>query len=109
MGYRSQVGIELDARETDILEAACKLNKDLNVLVSDADDFLGFDDKFGTRIYWSHIKWYDSYPEVQMVQKMLDEFDEESYTFIRLGEDLEDNDYRGCGDSSMYINRSIQW
>jgi hypothetical protein len=39
----------------------------------------------------------------------LDEEDmDEEYRFIRIGEDTEDSEQRGCG-FEIYVNRSIEW
>ena len=79
---------------------------------------------------WGHIKWYDSYPEVQALGDFMDWCDEEKiptgekddegtdktqhaaefYRFIRIGEEMDDNESRGdamWGD--IGISRSIEF
>ena len=44
------------------------------------------------------------------MDNFLEQIDEESYHFIRLGEDFDDTETRGYFESGLYINRSIeQW
>ena len=79
---------------------------------------------------WGHIKWYDSYPEVQALTDFMDWCDSEEvptgekddegndktahagdfFRFVRIGEDTDDSEQRGdamWGD--ICINRSIEY
>ena len=75
---------------------------------------------------WDHVKWYDSFPEIGMLNnlieamecddldnfgiKVLENHDGEGYNemfrFIRIGEEYEDIETRGYG-FDIDINRSI--
>lgn len=48
------------------------------------------------KIEWIDVKWYDSFPSVRNVVKMMNRFDEEDipYSFIRLGEETPDIEHR---------------
>ena len=48
------------------------------------------------KIEWSDVKWYDSYESVMNVNKVLHQYDELDipYSFIRLGEEIEDIEHR---------------
>ena len=48
------------------------------------------------KITFHDIKWYDSYTSVQNFNKVLDMYDEQDipYSFIRLGEELDDVEHR---------------
>lgn len=57
-----------------------------------------------------HIKWYDSYDEVQQFERFLDELDPEDFKFVRIGEEYEDIEIKGDLDPSdgpVYVNRHI--
>ena len=48
------------------------------------------------KITFCDVKWYDSYASVQNFNQVLDMYDEQDipYSFIRLGEDIEDIENR---------------
>lgn len=54
-------------------------------------------------------KWYNSYPEIQLMENFMSELDEKEipYEFIRMGEDDGDIEHRGDWDL-FYISRSIE-
>lgn len=113
MGYRSDVAFACDPIVKDIVETVAEWDKDLKELLSYADD-LSTDD-FG-RWLFSDVKWYDSYPDVQIFERIMDMLDNvggdgfayDSYGFVRIGEEMDDNEMRGdTGTFDLYINRSI--
>jgi len=64
-------------------------------------------------VSWSGIKWYESYPEVNVIEKFTCEMDEETdksemFRFVRVGEDYEDIEQRGYG-FDIHVNRSIDY
>lgn len=123
MGYRSEVAYVIQFEDvqhknefiatTKLLEPHGKALEELNHLDDDCT-YLSF--------HWDNVKWYDSYPEVQMHIKLLDYINElsedEAYTkdisarFARVGEDETDNVNEGYGDDpwsiELYISRHIE-
>ena len=70
---------------------------------------------------WDHIKWYDSFEEIQAIQDFIDwcetetvevdgkEMDaSEFYRFVRIGEEMDDNDVQGWG-FDIHIERSATY
>lgn len=130
MGYRSEVGIILSAEAYELL--VCELEKErvdrilnnnrpeafnatLELLDEMEEDGKPNLPEGSTDIifYYSWIKWYDSYDEVQFVERMLDMMEERdlAYSFLRIGEENQDIDARYnrsedlCID--MYASRSV--
>tara|TARA_R100000234_G_scaffold119176_1_gene101415 strand:- start:992 stop:1324 length:333 start_codon:yes stop_codon:yes gene_type:complete len=86
-----------------------------------------YDGKGNWLMRWDHIKWYDSFPEIEMLNKLIeamesDELDEfgipsndhapissEMFRFVRVGEDMDDNEVRGYGFDNIYISRGISF
>ena len=130
MGYRSEVGMILSAESYELL--VCELEKERVDRILNNNN----PDKFSSTIdlldemendgasnlpenstdiifYYSWIKWYDSYDEVQFVERMLDMMEERdlAYSFLRIGEENQDIDARYnrsedlCID--MYASRSV--
>jgi len=60
---------------------------------------------------WGHIKWYDSFEEVQAIEDFLDwaegEDHHEKFKFLRIGEELDDNDQRGWGFDDVFVSRTV--
>lgn len=132
MGYRSEVGMILSAEAYELL--VCELDKERVDRILNNNN----PDKFNSTIdlldvmedngasdlpenstdiifYYSWIKWYDSYDEVQFVERMLDMMEERdlAYSFLRIGEENQDIDARYnrsedlCID--MYASRTISF
>ena len=70
---------------------------------------------------WDHIKWYDSFEEIQAIQDFIDwcetetvevdgkEMDaSEFYRFVRIGEEMDDNEVSGWG-FDIHIERSATY
>jgi hypothetical protein len=77
-------------------------------------------DGWGVMFQADDWKWYDSYPDIQFLEKLFDEFEElligddrnnTSYAleFIRLGEETDDIEERmyGAIEGRLYVGRSI--
>ena len=108
MGYRSDVALELTKEKNDLFRAlyAVKFPEDIAFLY----DCVESENEDGTLYHWTDIKWYDSFAEVSFIETFINSLDYEDYAFIRLGEESDDNEYRGCGDLfGLCINRSIGW
>ena len=104
MGYRSDVYLRVAEPLVEVVDAARKLNKTLDKMLSD-----GSSDAV-TDFHWSCVKWYDTYPEVMAVNDMLDMLQDDDYGFVALGE--EEGDIQRKGDPAcydIYIQTSVDW
>ena len=102
MGYRSDVGLALDR------SAVMSLHQKLNALDKNSEafsvirDFISDaskhyeDSDTGAEVYfWEYVKWYDDFSEVDFIEKLMLDLADESYLFIRIGEDIDDLEIRG--------------
>ena len=130
MGYRSEVGIILSAEAYELL--VCELEKervDRILNNNNPDKFMSTLELLDEMeedgkpnlperstdiiLYYSWIKWYDSYDEINFIERMLDMMEERdlAYSFLRIGEENQDIDARYnrsedlCID--MYASRSV--
>ena len=130
MGYRSEVGIILSAEAYELL--VCELEKErvdriLNnnrpEAFNETLELLDEMEEYGKPnlperstdiiLYYSWIKWYDSYDEINFIERMLDMMEERdlAYSFLRIGEENQDIDARYnrsedlCTD--LYASRSV--
>ena len=125
MGYRSVVGImfKRDNKDAPSIPTLLALAKTKGILQGDTlgqywndEDYGWNEDKF--LFYVEDVKWYDSYPDVQSMDKLF-EFVEElsnesegSYSgmFCRLGENDDDTEQKSFGANpwgEMWIIRDI--
>ena len=129
MGYRSEVILVIDAEVVPALMAAFAKCEETQKLCTQHVDNLDtdYDGKGNWLMRWDHIKWYDSFPEIEMLNKLIeamesDELDEfgipsnddapipsEMFRFVRIGEDMDDNEVRGYGFDNIYISRGISF
>ena len=84
-----------------------------NVLDSWGDDYFTWDDHHRVLKFAANsVKWYDSYPDVDLFTKFLTEVRdlEYEYEFLRIGEDDNDVESDSTGDAQgyMYVSRSIE-
>jgi hypothetical protein len=93
MGYRSQCVVTI---KKDCFDA----NKDkIKDIIEDCDETY-FVPKYNIYVFkWDYIKWYESYPSINAMEKLLSEFDNDT-TMLRIGEDPNDIEY--IGDPSEY-------
>jgi hypothetical protein len=131
MGYRSDVAITAYGDKTKLAELKAfydteveKLSKDdvknLEYLVdASVNDSIRniWDDETGEFFFYaSHVKWYDGYPTVDLLNGVFAKAEVLglSAECIRVGEELEDNDEyyidgdNGC-DYRMSVTRSISF
>lgn len=104
MGYRSDVYLRVAEPLVEVVDAARKLDKTLDKMLSDGSS----EEK--TDFHWSCVKWHDTYPEVTAVNDMLDMLHDDDYGFVSLGE--EEGDIERKGDPSaydIYIQTSVDW
>lgn len=106
MGYRSTVYLRINAPIVEVVQAAAKLDPTLERILKEGKEEFGSD----TDYYWDYYKWYDSYPEVQAIEGMLDELDDDDFGFIRLGEDQGDIESKGMpSEYDMYTSTTVDW
>ncbi len=103
MGYRSEVYLRIAEPLVEVVDAARKLDDTLDKMLSEAQDGK-------TDFHWEGYKWYDTYPEVQAVESLLEMLQDDDYGFIRLGEEEGDIEQKGYpSDYDMYTNTSVEW
>ena len=125
MGYRSEVVLAIDAKIVPALMTAFAKCEEAQKLCTEHVDSLETDygGKGNWLMRWDHIKWYDSYPEIRMIENLIecmesDELDDfgmkdmpdpssELFKFVRIGEDNADVEHRGYGFENIYVTRSI--
>jgi hypothetical protein len=120
MGYRSDL-VVLIYPDVEHSEAAPVKYEQLKLLMGTAFKDVVVDEYFGSCMTWideSHVlkfklddvKWYPSYSDVQMFEKMLavfsgddaDGIDGYCTEFIRIGEESNDIELRSSGDNCEY-------
>ena len=115
MGYRSEVVLAVnkeimpeflahlatnDEAKNLVFSEYCELNQD-------------YEGEGHLLVSWTNIKWYEGYPDVDVIEKFTCEMDEdtensEMFRFIRVGEEYEDIEVRGYG-FDIFVNRSIDY
>ena len=110
MGYRSDVGFGCDPILKDILKTVTEWDKETKEFLEYGDD-LSSDDH--GRWSWNYVKWYETYPEIQVLENLMcfaenSSLDYDSYGFIRIGEEIDDIEMKGCPSTfDIYVSRSI--
>ena len=119
MGYRSDVKalIYPVSSEHSLIEYD-KLKLLMNTTFKDVfeawgKDYFTWDDTHRILMFYADsIKWYDSFPEVDMFPKFLADVREleYEYEFIRIGEEDDDVESDSTGDAQgyMYVSRTIE-
>ena len=91
MGDRSEVGIAIYTKDykTMIKRAKeLKKNKGPYELIKNADKY-NADNRKITILYFSDVKWYTDFKEVQWIEHFIKKVQS---VFIRIGEELDDNE-----------------
>ena len=127
MGYRSQVVLAISKELIPFLMLATSKNKEAEALVFRGAD--KFDRDYGGDkswlLHWDNIKWYESYPSVDAIEKFVTEAESDEYKitdddgnkvyssdlvrFVRVGEDNDDIEVRGNGFWDIHPVTSINW
>jgi len=108
MGYRSEVYLRIAEPLVEVVDAARKLDENLDKMLSVAE--VERVDEAKTDFHWEYTKWYDTYPEVRAVESLLDMLQDDDYGFIILGEEQGDIEQKGYpSDYDMYTNTSVDW
>ena len=110
MGYRSEVVLAVNADAYAALTTVLARGGEFFNLFKEAAIDEGGE---GSIVYsWDDIKWYPSYPEVEAVEDFIsrleDEDMEESFRFVRVGEDIDDSVERGSG-FPIYVKKTIEF
>lgn len=117
MGYRSDVGLALTKEGVVFLNNKLNnLDKD-SKLFNDATDMITYpkqhcaDKESGAEMYlWTYQKWYLQFQEIMFFENLMNELEPESFYFVRIGEELDDNEVRGSfwdNPFDLGIDRSI--
>lgn len=92
MGYRSDVGLALPVKDAQLLFKEYEDKKVYNLMANCAEkrtfSFYGEDWEY---YLWDWLKWYEDYPDVKIIEDYM-RSENSKYCFIRLGEDLDDNE-----------------
>ena len=125
MGYRSQVVLAISKHLTPFLTLACSQEAEAQALVFKHHDTFdrNYDDDKSWLITWEGVKWYDSYPDVQAIEKFVQEACSDEYEFedeegnaqassqhikfVRVGEEDADIESYGDGCWDIYATTNI--
>ena len=124
MGYRSEVILAVGPEVMpQFMVTMAKSPEARKMCFAEADtmikDYCDIEGAFLFR--WDHIKWYDSFEEVQAIQDFIVwcedaqvEVDgkqvnaDEYYRFVRIGEEMDDNEVHGWG-FDIHIERTATY
>ena len=120
MGYRSDVAIAIHKDLQGDFLTFLNTEKLMTEIFGDHSDF-EFEKDYQCEGHWlftaDSIKWYasfDDYADIQMFEKFMDAMEEdvekrEKFRFLRIGEEIEDIEYRGDWYASdIFVKREIQ-
>jgi hypothetical protein len=120
MGYTSDVAIAIHKDLQGEFLTFLKTEKVMAEIFGDCSYF-NLDKDYQKEGHWlftaSDIKWYvdwDEFEDIQVFEKFMDAMDEKfehdaPYRFIRIGEEIDDIERRGCWwGSNLHVKRSIQ-
>jgi hypothetical protein len=135
MGYRSEVVLVVGKEVMPQFMVTMAKSPEARAMCFDeAQRMNDYDGKGNMLFAWDHIKWYDSYEGIAAIGDFLDWCDSEHvpvseeqkaqdksptpvthvdgdqcYRFVRIGEELEDVECRGCGFWDVGVSRSIEY
>ncbi len=122
MGYRSDVCVAMTDSATRLMKAIISHlpeNHEIHYLIQDdggsfkdigPQHIANQDFDCDSKMYFEHVKWYDSNEDVALIETVLDSIDDEEWLITRVGEEQADIEQTGCyWDSDVYVSRSIQW
>ena len=104
MGYYSDVAIALTENGIKIFNQ--KLTSSDTIIQNDVSRLLDHakqhrcDAETKSECWlWQDVKWFagdlECYQDICFIESVLDELDENDYYFVRIGEDMDDNEIRG--------------
>ncbi len=124
MGYRSEVILAVGPEVMpQFMVTMAKSPEARKMCFAEADtmikDYCDIEGAFLFR--WDHIKWYDSFEEVEAIQDFIQWCEDEQievdgkqvnadeyYRFVRIGEEMDDNEVHGWG-FDIHIERSATY
>ena len=124
MGYRSEVILAIGPEVMpQFMVTMAKSPEARKMCFAEADtmikDYCDIEGAFLFR--WDHIKWYDSFEEVEAIQDFIQWCEDEQievdgkqvnadeyYRFVRIGEEMDDNEVHGWG-FDIHIERSATY
>ena len=126
MGYRSQVVLAISKHLTPFLMMKISQNKEAEALVFKYADNLdrNYQGDNSWLIRWDSIKWYESYDDIQTLEKFIDEACDGEYEFevdgkpqessehirfVKVGEESDDITTRGDAFWDIYPSTSINY
>jgi len=132
MGYRSEVVLAIAPEAASAFMALCAKSPKVLELCHAADVFKsGYAQEGDYFMHWNHIKWYESYPEIEALQGFIEMMESDNLTdygepehptrpdgsddqwgeyfkFVRIGEDQDDVEQYGWGfEADIGLQRSI--
>ena len=112
MGYRSEVVLAVNPDAYAVLTTLLARGGSFFNLFKEATTQPSDHQEDSVIYSWECIKWYDSYPEVEAVEDFMSRLEledmEDSFRFVRVGEDCDDTEQRGCG-FPIYVKKSIEF
>ena len=110
MGYRSEVVIVTKIENKELVKLL-----QLDEASTDEQYFFSTEDYNGKKIEcfftrYEYVKWYDSFPCVNKIMSAMDNIeDEDSFGFMRVGEDYDDVEILGMPyEFDIQLSRTIE-
>lgn len=106
MGYRSDVALALTENGIKIFNQKLASSDTADVVRYDVSHLLAYasqhkhDAETKSECWlWQGVKWFPGdpvyYRDIHFIESVLAELDESDYYFVRIGEDMDDNEIRG--------------
>ena len=124
MGYRSEVILAVGPEVMpQFMVTMAKSPEARKMCFAEADEMIkDYCDIKGAFLFrWDHIKWYDTFEEVEAIQDFIQWCEDEQievdgkqvnadeyYRFVRIGEEMDDNETQGWG-FDIHIERSATY
>ena len=126
MGYRSEVVFAVSKPMVPHFLTVLAQHPDVRQLVHEADQFEKNYTDGGMLMYWSGIKWYESYPEIAAIKSFVADCESESvegwapeeehdteydhFRFVRIGEETNDVEEKGgFADCDICVTRAVNF
>ena len=111
MGYRSKVVLAINPDAYAVLTTLLARGGPLFRLFKEAATKPN-DHQEGSTVYsWKQVKWYPNYPDVAAVEDFMSRLEledmDESFRFVRVGEDCDDTEVRGNG-FPIFVKQTIE-
>ena len=111
MGYRSEVAFAIAPPLVDKFLAVMAASEKVRDLIKYHEKYqegIQFDkyEKGDVFVYLGSIKWYEEFEEVKKIKEFFDEHeeDDDNIRFVRIGEDLDDQELMGYyQEDTIYI------